>query len=168
MRQLALAAALAAATALPVAAEEIPGSNFKSGFWEGAAYTDDLNTVPVSADGQRGRIAAYTIANLTVAQRLGDSLTIHGGIKNLADRRYLCGDEYNIADIATYPWYGNVVLNNQYEAAEFLDVGAYRNVLRWAEEIEARPAVKRGRRVNRIAGPEELRLPERHDASDLD
>ena len=88
--------------------------------------------------------------------------------RNLADRRYLTGDEYTIADIATYPWYGNVVLNNQYEAAEFLDVGSYENVVRWATEIQSRPAVQRGRRVNRITGPEEMRLPERHAASDLD
>ena len=88
--------------------------------------------------------------------------------RNLAERRFLCGDDYNIADIATYPWYGNMVLNNQYEAAEFLDVGTYKNVVRWATEIEARPAVQRGRRVNRIRGPEEYQLPERHDASDLD
>ena len=88
--------------------------------------------------------------------------------KNLSDRRYLSGDDYTIADIATYPWYGNVVLNNQYEAAEFLDVGTYKNVVRWASEIQARPAVQRGRRVNKVSGPEELQLPERHDASDLD
>ena len=88
--------------------------------------------------------------------------------QNLAERRFLCGDEYNIADIATYPWYGNVVLNNQYEAAEFLDVTAYKNVVRWATEIQERPAVKRGRRVNKVTGPEEMQLPERHDASDLD
>jgi GST-like protein len=88
--------------------------------------------------------------------------------KNLANRRYLCGDDYTIADIATYPWYGNLVLNNQYEAAEFLDVAAYGHVVRWSKEIEARPAVQRGRRVNKTSGPEELRLPERHAASDLD
>ncbi len=88
--------------------------------------------------------------------------------RNLADRRYLCGDDYNIADIATYPWYGNVVLNNQYEASEFLDVTSYKNVVRWATEIQNRPAVKRGRRVNKITGPEEMQLPERHSASDLD
>ena len=88
--------------------------------------------------------------------------------RNLADRRYLCGDDYNIADIATYPWYGNVVLNNQYEAAEFLDVTSYKNVVRWATEIQNRPAVKRGRRVNKITGPQEMQLPERHAASDLD
>jgi len=88
--------------------------------------------------------------------------------RNLAERRYLCGDDYNIADIATHAWYGNLVLNNAYEAAEFLDVASYKNVVRWAEEIMERPAVKRGRRVNRVSGPEEEQLPERHNASDLD
>jgi GST-like protein len=88
--------------------------------------------------------------------------------RNLASRRYLCGDEYNIADIATYPWYGDMVLNNGYNAAEFLDAASYRNVVRWATEIEARPAVERGRRVNMTWGPEALQLPERHDASDFD
>jgi len=88
--------------------------------------------------------------------------------RNLAERQYLCGDDYNIADIATWAWYGNLLLNNAYEAAEFLDAKSYKNVVRWAEEIWARPAVQRGRRVNRIMGPEEDQLPERHDASDLD
>ena len=88
--------------------------------------------------------------------------------KNLADRRYLCGDEYNIADIATYAWYGDLVLNNSYKAAEFLDVASYKHVVRWAMEIDARRAVVRGRRVNKSWGPEELRVPERHDASDID
>ncbi len=88
--------------------------------------------------------------------------------RNLAGRRYLCGDDYNIADIATYPWYGNLVLNNAYEAGEFLDAASYKNVARWAAEIEARPAVRRGRRVNKTWGPEEDRVPERHDAADLD
>ena len=88
--------------------------------------------------------------------------------KNLAERRYLCGDEYNIADIATYAWYGALVLHDSYKAAEFLDVASYTHVVRWAKEIEARPAVARGRRVNKTWGPEELRLPERHSASDFD
>ncbi|EAW32006.1 putative Glutathione S-transferase [marine gamma proteobacterium HTCC2143] len=87
--------------------------------------------------------------------------------KNLAERRYLCGDDYNIADMATYAWYGMIVLNNGYDAAEFLDVASYTNVIRWAKEIEERPAVKRGRRVNRAWGPEETRVLERHDASDI-
>ena len=87
--------------------------------------------------------------------------------RNLADRTYLCGDDYNISDMAVYSWYGNLVLHNIYEAAEFLDVASYKQVVRWAEAIEERPAVARGRRVNRPWGPEELRVPERHDASDI-
>ena len=88
--------------------------------------------------------------------------------KNLAGRRYLCGDDYNIADMATYPWYGALALGRLYDAGEFLDVGAYKHVIRWAEEIDERPAVKRGGRVNRTWGPEEEQCRERHDASDLD
>jgi len=88
--------------------------------------------------------------------------------QTLSERPYLCGDDYNIADIATYAWYGNLVLNNSYDAAEFLSVASYKHVARWATEIEQRPAVERGRRVNRTWGPEEKRVPERHDASDLD
>jgi GST-like protein len=87
--------------------------------------------------------------------------------KNLSDRHYLCGDDYNIADIATYAWYGNLVLNNAYEASEFLEVTSYKNVVRWATEIQSRPAVQRGRRVNKVAGPEEERVLERHDAGDI-
>jgi GST-like protein len=88
--------------------------------------------------------------------------------QNLSNRRYLCGDDYTIADIGTYPWYGALVLHNIYEAAEFLDVASYKNVVRWASEIEERPAVRRGRRVNRVWGDEEKQMPERHDASDFD
>ncbi|NKB34395.1 MAG: glutathione-dependent disulfide-bond oxidoreductase [Pseudomonadales bacterium] len=88
--------------------------------------------------------------------------------QNLANRRFMCGDDYNISDIAIYAWYGALVIRNLYKAAEFLDVASYTNVVRWATEIEERPAVLRGRRVNRTWGPEELQVPERHDASDLD
>jgi GST-like protein len=88
--------------------------------------------------------------------------------RNLSVRRYMCGDEYNIADMATFPWYGNLVLGRLYNAGEFLDVASYTHVVRWANEILARPAVQRGRRVNRTTGPEEERVLERHDASDLD
>ena len=88
--------------------------------------------------------------------------------KNLSARRYLCGDEYNIADIATYAWYGCLVVSTIYDAQEFLDVTSYTNVVRWASEIKERPAVQRGRRVNRTWGPEEEQLPERHNASDFD
>lgn len=87
--------------------------------------------------------------------------------QRLADRRFLCDDHYTIADIAIFPWYGALVLGELYGAAEFLDVASYRHVTRWAQEIVARPAVQRGRRVNRSWGPEELRVPERHSAADI-
>ncbi len=96
-------------------------------------------------------------------KRLLDVLNRH-----LSDHQYLCGDEYTIADIANYAWYGALVGQNIYEAAEFLDVQSYTNVIRWTKEIEARPAVQRGRRVNKSWGPEEERLIERHSASDFD
>ncbi len=86
--------------------------------------------------------------------------------KHLAENTYFAGEEYSIADIAIWPWYGNLVLGNLYEAAEFLDVASYTNVVRWAKAIEARPAVKRGRIVNRSWG--DVFLKERHDASDFD
>lgn len=88
--------------------------------------------------------------------------------RNLSSRRYLCGDEYNIADIANVAWYGALALGKLYSAGEFLEVASYKNVVRWASEIMERPAVKRGRRVNRTWGPEELQVPDRHDAKDLD
>lgn len=88
--------------------------------------------------------------------------------RRLADTAYLAGDEYSIADIATWPWYGGLALGRLYDAAEFLQVSAYRNVQRWAAEIDSRPAVKRGRRVNRTSGDEAGQLRERHDASDFD
>lgn len=88
--------------------------------------------------------------------------------RNLADRRYLCGDEYTIADMATYPWYGGLVMGKLYDAGEFLDVNSYSNVLRWTEEIHQRPAVQKGRKVNRAWGPEEEQVIERHHHSDLD
>jgi len=87
--------------------------------------------------------------------------------RNLAERQFLCGDDYTIADMANYGWYGALVLHNIYEAAEFLDVASYAQVTRWAKEIEARPAVQRGRRVNRPWGPEETRVPERHGPEDF-
>jgi len=87
--------------------------------------------------------------------------------QNLSTRPYLCGDEYNISDIANYAWYGALVLHNVYNAAEFLDVQSYTHVVRWASEIEQRPAVSRGRRVNRSWGPEPERVAERHSAADF-
>ena len=86
---------------------------------------------------------------------------------NLAKRHFICGDEYNIADMAIFPWYGGLVLNNLYQSAEFLDVEHYTHVVRWAKEVRAREAVQFGRRVNTVWGPEELQLPERHSGADF-
>jgi GST-like protein len=86
---------------------------------------------------------------------------------NLANRQFLCGDAYTIADMANYAWYGTLVINDLYNAQEFLDVASYTHVARWASEIQARPAVQRGRRVNRVWGPEEEQVRERHSASDI-
>ena len=88
--------------------------------------------------------------------------------RRLGESEYLGGDAYSIADMAAWPWYGALVMGQVYEAAEFLEVNAYRNVLRWTEQIGARPAVKRGRMVNRMMGDPASQLHERHDASDFD
>ncbi|MEO1420935.1 MAG: glutathione binding-like protein, partial [Pseudomonadota bacterium] len=88
--------------------------------------------------------------------------------KNLAEREFLAGNDYTIADIATFPWYGGMVMGKLYDAAEFLDVTTYEHVLRWANAISERPAVIRGRRVNRVWGEESSQLKERHSAADFD
>jgi GST-like protein len=89
--------------------------------------------------------------------------------RHLTDHEYMAGDEYSIADIAIWPWYGGVVLGRTYEGADtFLDATSYKNLTRWARQIDARPAVKRGRIVNKPNGPLEEQLHERHDASDFD
>ncbi|CAA0110352.1 Disulfide-bond oxidoreductase YghU [Zhongshania aliphaticivorans] len=87
--------------------------------------------------------------------------------KHLAQNTYLCGDSYTIADIATFPWYGALVKGYLYEAAEFLDVASYTHVIRWANLIAERPAVKRGRRVNRVWGAEDEQMVERHSSADF-
>lgn len=89
--------------------------------------------------------------------------------RNLSERKYLCGDEYNIADMATYAWYGQLCRGRFYDDAnEFLDAASYTEVMRWTDDIESRPAVLRGLRVNKTFGPEEEQVSERHDASDID
>ena len=87
--------------------------------------------------------------------------------RQLAEHRYIAGDEYTIADMAAWPWYGGIVKNRVYGAAEFLEAHTYKNVVRWVNEIDARPAVKRGMRVNRDWGEEHEQLRERHDAADF-
>lgn len=88
--------------------------------------------------------------------------------RQLADNRYLAGDEYTLADIVNWPWYGALALGRLYEAGEFLQVESYQHVQRWAREIQERPAVKRGMMVNRVWGEPWEQLPERHDASDFE
>lgn len=87
--------------------------------------------------------------------------------RQLAEREFIAGDEYSIADMAIFPWYGGLVINNQYDAAEFLSAHEYTNVKRWAEALAARPAVQRGRMVNRTSGELSEQLHERHDAADF-
>ncbi len=89
--------------------------------------------------------------------------------RQLAERPFIAGDEYGIADMAIWPWYGNLVLGRQYgDAATFLDAASYENVMAWAQKIDARPAVRRGRMVNRTSGEPHEQLLERHDAGDFD
>ena len=88
--------------------------------------------------------------------------------RQLAQHEFIAGTDYTIADIAIWSWYGQLVLGRLYEAAEFLDVESYKHVMRWAKAIDARPAVQRGRMVNRTFGEPALQLHERHDAGDFD
>src|SRR5690606_17732756 len=88
--------------------------------------------------------------------------------RQLAERSYLASDEYTIADMAAWPWYGELVRNNVYEAAEFLSAHEYPHLLRWADDIAKRPAVMRGQRVNRVWGEETSQVAERHGASDVE
>ncbi|MGO4126259.1 glutathione-dependent disulfide-bond oxidoreductase [Inquilinus sp. YAF38] len=97
------------------------------------------------------------------AKRLLDVLD-----RRLAESEYVAGDQYTIADMANWPWFGGLALGRAYGAAEFLDVQTYKNVQRWAKAIDARPAVKRGRIVNRLSGDPSEQLHERHDAGDFE
>ena len=88
--------------------------------------------------------------------------------KQLANNKYIAGDEYTIADMAIFPWYGALVKGKLYDAAEFLSVHEYKNVIRWADELIKRPAVLRGRVVNRAWGDEDQQLHERHSSADFE
>ena len=87
--------------------------------------------------------------------------------RRLGESAYLAGDEYSIADIATWPWYGALALGRLYDAGEFLQVESYEHVQRWAKQLNDRKAVKRGRLVNKVWGEEDFQLKERHDAQDF-
>ena len=88
--------------------------------------------------------------------------------RRLAGHQYVAGNDYTIADMAIWPWYGGMVRGELYEAGEFLAVHEYQHLRRWADEIAARPAVIRGRKVNRVFGNPDEQVAERHDAADLD
>ena len=88
--------------------------------------------------------------------------------QRLANHRFIGGDTYTIADMAIWPWYGATAKGQMYEGGEFLSVHEYTHVLRWTDEVAQRPAVQRGRKVNRVTGPLEDQLHDRHDASDFD
>ncbi|MGO4477367.1 glutathione-dependent disulfide-bond oxidoreductase [Massilia sp. 2TAF26] len=120
------------------------------GFGHFYAYAPEKLEYPIN------RYAMETKRQLDVLDRL------------LAERRFVAGDEYTIADMAIWPWYGGMVMGELYEAAEFLSVHNYQQVRRWADEVGARPAVIRGRKVNRVRGKPEEQVAERHDAADLD
>jgi GST-like protein len=120
------------------------------GFGHFFAYAPEKLEYPIN------RYAMETKRQLDVLDRL------------LAERRFVAGDDYTIADMAIWPWYGGLVLGELYGAAEFLSVHKYQQIRRWADEVAARPAVARGRRVNSVRGDPETQVPERHDASDLD
>jgi len=120
------------------------------GFGHFYAYAPDKLEYPIN------RYAMETKRQLDVLNR------------HLADHELMAGDEYSIADMAIWPWYGALVKGKVYDAAEFLSVHEYEHVIRWTDAIAARPAVKRGRRVNRVWGDESAQVRERHDASDFD
>ncbi len=88
--------------------------------------------------------------------------------QQLKDQEFIIGNTYSIADMAIWPWYGQLVLGRLYTAGEFLDVKEYKNVLLWAEKLDKRPPVSRGRMVNRLTGNPKFQLHERHDASDFE
>ncbi|MFM2348331.1 MAG: glutathione-dependent disulfide-bond oxidoreductase [Pseudomonadota bacterium] len=120
------------------------------GFGHFYAYAPDKLEYPIN------RYAMETKRQLDVLDRL------------LATRRHIAGDDYTVADIAIWPWYGQMAQGRLYGAGEFLQVEQYTHLRRWADEVGARPAVQRGRRVNRTFGDPSDQCPERHDAADLD
>src|SRR5206468_2274506 len=125
------------------------GDQFGSGFGHFYAYA------PTKIEYAIDRFAMETKRQLDVLDR------------RLADNEYLAGSEYTIADIAVWPWYGALAKGLVYGAGEFLSVQDYKNVQRWTNAIAKRPAVKRGRMVNRVSGDPASQLHERHDASDF-
>src|SRR5690606_24359785 len=110
--------------------------------------------------------ADYLVLTSFPTRRSSDLLDVLD--RQLADNQYIAGDQYTIADMAIWPWYGALVKNMVYEAAEFLEGHTYTNVVRWTDELAQRPGVKRGRMVNKAWGELSSQLHERHDASDFE
>jgi len=127
-----------------------------SGPFLGGGFGHFYNYAPEKIEYAINRYAMETKRQLDVLER------------HLTDNTYMAGDEYSIADMAIWPWYGGMVKGVLYGAAEFLSVHEYTNVLRWTQLISERPAVRRGRIVNRVWGDPSSQLPERHDSSDFD
>ena len=122
----------------------------------GGGFGHFYNYAPMKIEYAINRFAMETKRQLDVLDR------------QLATHRFISGDEYTIADIAIWPWYGSLAKGGLYNAAEFLDLASYKNFVRWADEVASRPAVKRGRIVNRTFGEPSEQLHERHDASDFE
>ncbi|MFC3092868.1 glutathione-dependent disulfide-bond oxidoreductase [Alteromonas sediminis] len=132
-------------------------------FWQmgsapflGGGFGHFYNYAPEKYEYPINRYAMETKRQLDVLDRI------------LATRPFIAGDDYSIADMAIWPWYGALVLGRLYDAATFLQVESYSHVVRWAKEIDARPAAKRGLRVNKTWGDESEQLPERHSKADFD
>jgi GST-like protein len=132
-------------------------------FWQmgsapylGGGFGHFYKYAPVKIEYAINRYAMETKRQLDVLER------------HLADKDWMAGGEYSLADIAIWSWYGGLVLGRSYNAAEFLNVKGYKNVVAWAKRIDARPAVIRGRKVNRNWGDPHEQLPERHSAADFD
>ena len=132
-------------------------------FWQmgagpslGGGFGHFYNYAPMKIEYAIDRYAMETKRQLDVLDR------------RLSEAEYLAGDDYSIADIVTWPWYGALLLGRLYDAAEFLQVKEYKHAQRWAQTIDSRPAVQRGRKVNRTWGEDDMQVRERHSASDID
>lgn len=127
-----------------------------SGPFLGGGFGHFYNYAPMKIEYAIDRYAMETKRQLDVLDR------------RLGEVEYLAGDDYSIADIVNWPWYGALLLGRLYDAAEFLQVHEYQHAQRWAKTIDARPAVQRGRKVNRTWGEDDMQVRERHSADDLD
>ena len=123
---------------------------------------------PMLGQNHHFRLYAPEQVDYAIKRYTNEAKRLYGVLDQRLDKnKYIVGNEYTIADMANFAWYGALVLGELYKAAEFLDVTRYTHIVRWAEQIQQRPAVIRGKRVNLAWGPEQDQLKERHDASDF-